>query len=51
MLDLNKKFDESVIVPDIIQLLPKDFIKQDTEIKIDSSFKYFERFAFRKVKN
>ena len=42
MLDLNKKFDESVIVPDIIQLLPKDFIKQDTEIKIDSSFKYFE---------
>ena len=42
MPDLNKKFDESVIIPDIIQLLPKDFIKQDTEIKIDSSFKYFE---------
>ena len=30
MLNLNKKFDESVIIPDIIQLLPKDFIKQDT---------------------
>ena len=42
MLDLNQKFDEKFVVPNIIQLLPKDFAKHDTEIKIDSSFKYFE---------
>ncbi len=42
MLDLNQKFDENIIVPNIIQLLPKDFTQHDTEIKIDKSFKYFE---------
>ena len=42
MLDLNKKFDEKFVIPNIIRLLPKDFTKHDTEIKIDSSFKYFE---------
>ena len=45
MLDLNQKFDESIIVPNIIQLLPKDFIKHNTEIKIDRSFKYFESIS------
>lgn len=42
MLDLNKKFDESIIIPSITRLLPKDFIHHNTEIKIDSSFKNFE---------
>ena len=45
MLDLNKKFDESIIISSITRLLHKDFIHYNTEIKIDSSFKNFESIS------
>ena len=46
MLDLNKKFDESVIVPDIIQLLPKVLLNKIQRLRLIVPLNILKAFCF-----